>query len=87
MVRKARLPRGDSHGWHSQIAKYGQAHALEQARQIRAYVDAVRDMNAAAPERMTADELQDWSVWALAQADRIDPVVSGAFKTLQEQDA
>lgn len=58
----------------------GQAHALEATRQIRAYVDAVREKNAQAPEPMTAQELCDWSAWALAQADRIDPIASGAYK-------
>jgi len=29
---------------------------------------------------MAADDLEDWSSWALAQVDRIDPVGSGAFK-------
>jgi hypothetical protein len=59
----------------------GQALALHEAQQIRAYVEAVRILNAASAEPMAADDLEDWSRWALAQADRIDPVVSGAFKT------
>jgi len=59
----------------------GQAHALEEARQIRAYVTAVRELNATASEPMTAEELESWSGWALAQAERIDPVLSGAYKS------
>ncbi len=58
-----------------------QAHALHQAQQIRAYVEAVRRLNAEAPEPMTPDELESWANWALAQGNRIDPVISGAFKT------
>jgi hypothetical protein len=59
----------------------GQALALHQAQQIRAYVEAVRLLNATSGDAMAADDLEVWSSWARAQADRIDPVVSGAFKT------
>jgi hypothetical protein len=59
----------------------GQANALHQAQQIRAYVSAVRAMNASVSMPMTSDELDKWSTWALAQADGIDPVASGAYKT------
>lgn len=58
-----------------------QARALEQAQHIRAYVEAVRALNAQAPEPMADDELASWASWALQQADRIDPVASGAYKT------
>jgi len=30
---------------------------------------------------MSSEDLAEWSGWALAQADRIDPVISGTFKT------
>lgn len=59
----------------------GQARALEQAHQIRTYVDAVRGANDAAPDPMSAEELESWSAWALEQAARIDPVLSSAYKT------
>lgn len=59
----------------------GQAIALHQAQQIRAYVDAVRALNTTTADPMPTAELEDWSNWALAQADRIDPVLSGAFRT------
>lgn len=59
----------------------GQAGALHQAGQIRAYVAAVREINAGAADPMTPEALDEWASWALAQADRIDPVLSGAFKT------
>ncbi len=58
-----------------------QADALHRAQQIRAYVESVRTLNVTASEPMSAEELESWSGWALAQADRIDPVVSGAFRT------
>jgi hypothetical protein len=57
-----------------------QARALDQAEQIRAYVRAVQVLNAQAPEPMWPDELASWARWALDQADRIDPVVSGVYK-------
>ncbi len=59
----------------------GQARALHQAAQIRAYVATVRELNASAADSMTPEALEEWASWALAQADRIDPVLSGAFKT------
>ena len=37
--------------------------------------------NITAPVPMTDAELASWKEWALAQADHIDPVVSGAFRT------
>jgi hypothetical protein len=58
-----------------------QARALDQAQQIRAYVKAVQALNAQAQDPMSADELASWASWALAQADRIDPVVSGVYRT------
>jgi hypothetical protein len=59
----------------------GQALVLQQAGQIREYVKSIQALNAQAPDPMTTEELEDWSDWALAQADRIDPVVSGAYRT------
>ena len=62
-----------------------QAEALHQANQIRAYVDAVTALNATAPEPMTADQLQSWTLWALAQADQLDPVASGTYKSRPQE--
>lgn len=59
----------------------GQARALDQAEQVRAYVKAVQALNTHGKDHMSADELASWASWALAQADRIDPVVSGVYKT------
>jgi hypothetical protein len=58
-----------------------QAAAMHRAEQIRAYVAAIRDANKTAPDPMSDEELNSWAKWALAQADRIDPVVSGHYKT------
>lgn len=57
------------------------ARALHQAAQIREYVSSIRTLNAQAPDPMAQEELEAWAAWALAQADRIDPVVSGAYRT------
>jgi len=29
---------------------------------------------------MTADDLHSWAEWALAQANRIDPITSGQYR-------
>lgn len=58
----------------------GQATALRQAEEIRTYVGAVRLANMASLQPVPPEEFRDWSEWALAQADRIDPVKSGAFR-------
>jgi len=51
---------------------------LRQAQDIRAYVQGVKSLlNSDA-----STEFQEWERWALAQADRIDPVVSGRFKDI-----
>lgn len=55
------------------------ATALRQAQDIRAYVRAVNELCAVNGSPLAADDLRTWKEWALAQADRIDPVVSGKF--------
>ncbi|QWG22209.1 hypothetical protein KMZ93_19825 [Bradyrhizobium sediminis] len=50
------------------------AGAWREAANIRAYVDAVRQ---SADGNMTV--FDDWAKWALAEADRIDPIISGRF--------
>lgn len=50
------------------------AGAWRDAANIRAYVDAARQ---SADGNMTV--FDDWAQWALAEADRIDPMVSGRF--------
>jgi len=71
----------------AQIARLlAQAKALRDAQDIRAYVAAVRDVQAALDSPLTETELQHWSDWALSQADRVDPVLNGSFKTVQSDD-
>lgn len=62
----------------------GHASALKQAADIRTYVEAIRQANTSAPDPMSEAKLRAWEAWALAQADRIDPVKSGAYKTFPE---
>lgn len=56
-----------------------QATALRRAMDIRAYVKEVRALCAAEVYSVSGDALIGWTEWALAQADRIDPVQSGRF--------
>ncbi len=53
----------------------GEAEALRNALAIRAYVEEVRTTALAVPQA----DLDAWAGWALEQADRIDPVLTGAF--------
>jgi hypothetical protein len=59
--------------------------AFQQAGAIRKHVEAIRAMqtdNAAC----SREELERWSQWALAEADRIDPVVGCRFLlTMQDE--
>ena len=52
---------------------------LRRAGDIRAYVGGVRNRCAEEGGPTSIDNLQAWSAWALAQAERIDPVRSGRF--------
>jgi hypothetical protein len=63
-----------------------QAKSLREAEEIRAYVSAVRQRQAALDDLLCATEFQQWADWALSQADRIDPVLSGSFRTVQDDD-
>lgn len=55
------------------------AMAYRQAIDIRTYVGTVRANCAQGNNPVSADALGAWTRWALAQADRIDPVHSGRF--------
>ena len=63
-----------------------QAKSLREAEEIRAYVSAVRERQAALDDPLSATGFQQWADWALSQADRIDPVLSGSFRTVQDDD-
>lgn len=60
-----------------------QAEALRQAQEIRAYVEAVREAVGTSGS-VTTKAMEGWAAWALAHADRIDPVINRAFLRLQE---
>jgi hypothetical protein len=53
--------------------------AFRQAAEIRTYVEAVRSANASANDRLSSEIIAGWASWALAEADRIDPVRSGQY--------
>jgi hypothetical protein len=60
----------------------GEAERLRQADAIRAYVGEVERR---ASDAIDAEAFERWRTWALEQANRIDPIVNGAFlKTLDE---
>jgi hypothetical protein len=52
------------------------AAAFQQAGDIRRYVNAIR-LAQSRNRTSSSEELYRWSQWALAQADRIDPVTAG----------
>ncbi|MFB3917465.1 MAG: hypothetical protein ACE14M_12095 [Terriglobales bacterium] len=54
------------------------ATAFQQAATIRQYVKAIR-LAQVRETKSATDELEQWSRWALAQADRIDPVTGRRF--------
>ncbi|RVT97672.1 hypothetical protein EOD42_07605 [Rhodovarius crocodyli] len=58
-------------------ALFGGANDLEQAERIRRYVAAVRERCAQLPETLAPDLLAQWTLWALSEANALDPVLSG----------
>lgn len=52
---------------------------LRLANDVRAYARAVQAANKASSEPLPDDEMEPWVVWALAQADRIDPIRTRSF--------
>ncbi len=56
-----------------------EAASLRRAMNIRAYVGAVQAVVANEASAISAEKMQRWSEWALAEADRIDPVRSARF--------
>jgi hypothetical protein len=62
------------------------AAAFQQASEIRWYVEAIRVAHSF-DEGSSTEALERWSQWALAQADRIDPVRGGAFlKSMRDEE-
>jgi hypothetical protein len=63
------------------------AAAFQQAGEIRKYVEVIR-LAMARDNSSSTDDVEQWSKWALAQADRIDPAIGGRFlKAMQDEDA
>jgi hypothetical protein len=56
-----------------------EAKALREAEDIRAYVASVMKSNEGSAAPVSDQELRTWADWALAQANRIDPVLSRRF--------
>jgi hypothetical protein len=54
------------------------AAAFQQAGEIRKYVEVIRATHTE-NSSCSREELERWSQWALAQAERIDPVAGGKF--------
>ena len=65
-----------------------EAMTLRLADDLRAYVEAVTNANSVSPEPLPSPQMEAWATWALAQAERIDPVRSRAFlKTVEDEAA
>ena len=68
--------------WHvmqsCQWRRFKDAAALQQANAIRQYVDTLRTFQTKTA-LTSPEEFDSWTNWALAQADRIDPAIGGAF--------
>lgn len=56
----------------------GDAAAFHQAGEIRQYVELLRERQSS-NATVSPETFEEWSRWALAQADRIDPSVGDAF--------
>jgi hypothetical protein len=65
----------------------GDAAAFQQAGEIRKYVEVIR-LAMARDSSSSMEEVEEWSKWALAQADRIDPAIGARFlKAMQDEEA
>jgi hypothetical protein len=56
-----------------------EAKAFRQAHDIRQYVTKALDKIQTTRSPLSQDEIRTWAKWALAEADRLDPVVTGRF--------
>ena len=61
------------------------AAAFQQAREIRAYADAIRELKLKDGNAIPS-QLDRWITWAIAQADRIDPIIGNSFLMSMEED-
>ena len=63
------------------------AAAFQQAGAIRKFVETIR-LAQAIDTTLSSDELEQWSQWAFAQADRIDPSIGRRFlKAMEDEEA
>jgi hypothetical protein len=63
----------------SSLPSTGTSELQNRLSHIRAYVEAVRAVVANETTSISAEKLLRWSKWALAAADRIDPLRSARF--------
>jgi len=54
----------------------GEATALQQAKTIREYVNTIQDIKDIS---VSEQEINQWALWALEQADKIDPIKTLSF--------
>lgn len=57
----------------------GEALVLQQATDIRAYVEAVLAASTSGSNPVPEEQVYAWATWARGEADRIDPIKSGRF--------
>lgn len=58
---------------------------LRQAEDLRALIASVRDAVTAGSVNVDQERLKDWEQWACAEADRLDPILSGQIMSHLEQ--
>ncbi|MPZ49067.1 MAG: hypothetical protein GEU75_07155 [Dehalococcoidia bacterium] len=64
-----------------------EAQQFRLAADIRAYVSAACQADFEAVRPIEKETIESWAAWAIAEADRIDPVLSGKFaKEFRKQD-
>jgi hypothetical protein len=54
---------------------------LRQSEDLRALIARVRDAAVAGSIGVDQSRLEDWECWASAEADRLDPILSGQIMT------
>jgi len=63
----------------------GQINAWQRAVQIRSYVEEVRSALQSGQLQLDRTEVERWATWAIALADEIDPLKSGAYSAARSQ--
>lgn len=65
----------------------GQASALPQASDIRVFVEMVIAAYISETDPLLPRKVNAWAAWALAEADRIDPIRSGQILNQMKEEA